>query len=421
MKARKRFITVVAVILALLMLFSVLISVLGSVASAVSQSDIDALRDRKSALQAEQESLQSEITGLQNEQASVIEQKAALDEQNELARQEIELINEQIDIYDQLIVNKSAELEDAIAAQEEQTEKYRVRMRAMEEEGTVSYLAILFDATGFSDLLSRIDMVREIMERDSELETQFIEAKEHVAEVKADYEETQAEQEQTKTELLARKAELEEQIEAAYALIAEIEADIESHQAEYLANEEAENQIDAEINDLIARLEAQRLAEEAKRREQEQKNQQDQTNNNAPNGNTTPSTEVPSGLFIWPTTGYTVSSKWGYRTHPIFGTQKFHAGIDIAVSAGEPIYAAASGTVVTAVYSSSYGNYVMIDHGNGYYTLYAHMTQYIVTNGQSVSQGDVIGYVGSTGWSTGPHLHYEVRVNGSTIDPESCY
>lgn len=419
MKTRKRFITVVAVVLALLMLFSVLISVLSSVASAVSQSDIDALQEQKSALQAEQETLQSEITGLQNEQASVIEQKAALDEQNELARQEIELINEQIDIYDQLIENKSAELEEAITAQEEQTEKYRVRMRAMEEEGTVSYLAILFDATSFSDLLSRIDMVREIMERDSELETQFIEAKEHVAEVKADYEATQVEQEQTKTELLARKAELEEQIEAAYALIAEIEADIESHQAEYLANEEAENQIDAEINNLIAQLEAQRLAEEeAKRKEQEQQNQ---ANNNTPSGNTTPSTEVPTGMFIWPTTGYTVSSKWGYRIHPIFGTQKFHAGIDIAVSSGEPIYAAASGTVVTAVYSSSYGNYVMIDHGNGYYTLYAHMTQYIVTNGQSVSQGEVIGYVGSTGWSTGPHLHYEVRVNGSTIDPESCY
>ncbi len=420
MKARKRFITIVAVILALLILFSVVLSAIGSLASAISQSDIDTLQEQKTALQAEQESLRSEILELQNEQASVIEQKAALDEQNELARQEIELINEQIDIYDQLIANKSAELEEAVAAQEEQTEKYRVRMRAMEEEGTISYIAILFKATSFSDLLSRIDMVREIMERDIELETQFIEAKEYVAEVKADYEATQVEQEGAKAELLERKAELEEQIEAAYALIAEIEGDIESHQAEYLANEEAENQLDAEINNLIAQLEAQRLAEEAKKKEQEQQNQQGQPSETQ-NGDTTPSTETPAGMFIWPTTGYTVSSKWGYRIHPIFGTQKFHAGIDIAVGSGEPIYAAASGTIVTAVYSSSYGNYVMIDHGNGYYTLYAHMTQYIVSNGQSVSQGDVIGYVGSTGWSTGPHLHFEVRVNGSTIDPESCY
>lgn len=425
MKARKRFITIVAIVLSLLMLFSVLISVLSSMAGAVSQSDIDSLNEQKAALQSEQAVLESEIAGLQSEQATVLEQKAALDEQNELARQEIELINEQIDIYDQLIENKSDELEEAIAAQEEQTEKYQTRMRAMEEEGTVSYLAILFDATSFSDLLSRLDMIWEIMENDSQLEAEFIAASEHVAQVKAEYEETLAEQEVVQAELLARKADLEQQIEEAYELIAEIEADIESHQAEYLANEAAEEELDAEINALIAELEAQRQAEEAARQEQAQAQAQEEgqqnSTDNTVTGDTTPSSETTSGTFIWPTTGYTISSSYGYRIHPIFGTQKFHAGIDIAVSSGQPIYAAASGTVVTAVYSSSYGYYVMIDHGNGYYTLYAHMTQYIVSNGQSVSQGDVIGYVGSTGWSTGPHLHYEVRVNGSTVDPMSFY
>ncbi len=446
MKARKRFITIVAIVLSLLMLFSVLISVLSSMAGAVSQSDIDSLNEQKAALQSEQAVLESEIADLQSEQATVLEQKAALDERNELARQEIELINEQIDIYDQLIENKSDELEEAIAAQEEQTEKYQTRIRAMEEEGTVSYLAILFDATSFSDLLSRLDMIWEIMENDSQLEAEFIAASEHVAQVKAEYEETLAEQEVVQAELLARKADLEQQIEEAYELIAEIEADIESHQAEYLANEAAEEELDAEINALIAELEAQRQAEEAARQAEEaarqaeeaarqaeeaarqeqaqaqaQEEGQQNSTDNTVTGDTTPSSETTSGTFIWPTTGYTISSSYGYRIHPIFGTQKFHAGIDIAVSSGQPIYAAASGTVVTAVYSSSYGYYVMIDHGNGYYTLYAHMTQYIVSNGQSVSQGDVIGYVGSTGWSTGPHLHYEVRVNGSTVDPMSFY
>lgn len=419
MKFRKRFITVVAVILALLMLFSVVASVLSSLAYAVSQSDIDALQEQKAALREEQEQIQAEIEGLQSEQATVLEQKAALDAQNELARQEIELINEQIDIYDQLIENKSNDLDAATAAQEEQTEKYRARIRAMEEQGTTSYLAILFEATSFSDFLSRLDVVFEIMERDYAIETELIDLREATAQAKAEYEETRTSQEGARVELLERKAELETQIDAACELIAEIETNIEAHQADYLANEEAENQLDSEINELIAELEAQRLAEEEAKRKQEQAANGGQTGGTA--AGQTPSGEAPSGMFIWPTTGYTVSSPWGYRTHPIFGTQKFHSGIDIAVNANEPIYAAASGTVVTAMNSSSYGNYVMISHGNGYYTLYAHMTEYIVTNGQTVSQGDVIGYVGSTGWSTGPHLHFEVRVNGSTIDPESCF
>lgn len=418
MKARKRFVAILAVILALLILLPILITVFSGMAYAVTQADIDALKEQKEALQAEQDELQITIDGLEAEQASALERKAALDEQNELARQEIELINEQIDIYDQLIANKQIELDEAIAAEEEQVEKYRTRMRAMEEEGTLSYLSILFEATSFSDFLSRIDMIREIMERDSELEANFIAAREHVETVKADYEATQAAQEISKAELLDRKAELELEIEDACELIAAIEADLETYEAEYLANEAAEAALDEEIYAKIAELEAQRLAEEAAKNEQ---NKDQNQNDGGGEADRAPGTEVPAGMFIWPTTGYNVTSQWGYRIHPIFGVQKFHSGIDIAVNSGEPIYAAASGTVVTAVYSSSYGNYVMISHGNGYYTLYAHMTNYIVTTGQSVTQGQVIGYVGSTGWSTGPHLHYEVRVNGSTIDPMSCY
>ena len=128
-----------------------------------------------------------------------------------------------------------------------------------------------------------------------------------------------------------------------------------------------------------------------------------------------------SGSFVWPATSYLVTSEYGYRIHPLQGVQKFHSGIDIGAGAGTPIYAAAAGTVATATYNDSYGNYVLINHGGGNSTLYAHMSSMAVSSGAYVTQGQVIGYVGSTGWSTGPHLHYEVRLNGSTVNPLSYY
>ena len=129
-----------------------------------------------------------------------------------------------------------------------------------------------------------------------------------------------------------------------------------------------------------------------------------------------------TGTYIWPCPSCTyVTSKFGMREHPLFGDERPHTGIDIGAQAGAEVIAADSGTVAVATYSSSYGNYVTIYHSNGDYTLYAHMSSLTVTAGQNVTQGDVIGYVGSTGWASGPHLHFEIRVNGSTVDPTSYF
>ena len=125
-----------------------------------------------------------------------------------------------------------------------------------------------------------------------------------------------------------------------------------------------------------------------------------------------------TGSYIWPCPSSTyVTSRYGYRTHPIFGDERFHSGIDISANEGATIIAADSGTVSVATYDSSYGNYVTVYHSNGTYTLYAHMSSLAVSAGQTVSQGDTIGYAGSTGWATGPHLHFEIRSNGGTVDP----
>jgi murein DD-endopeptidase MepM/ murein hydrolase activator NlpD len=396
----------------LLLVMSLLYAVIP--AYAVTQSQIDALEDARGELESKSNELKTQIDSLSAEQARYIDRKAALDEQNELNRQEIELINEQIELYDQMIEEKAQQLEEAIATEKAQYELLRTRIRAMEENGSLSYLAILFQASSFTDLLSRIGDIGDIMSYDKELEEQYIAARHNVERLKAEYEETQREQEEHRTELLDKKAQLEEQIQAAYEMIEALEDDIDVYTKAFDENEAEEREVQKQIDTMVQQLKEQEAAAAAAAAAANQ-------NQCGSNGGST-ANAVGSGTFIWPTPScYYVSSPYGYRVHPIFGTQRFHAGIDIGASAGASIVAAAGGTVSIATYSSSYGNYVMINHGGGNITLYAHMSSMAVSAGDTVNQGDVIGYVGSTGWSTGPHCHFEIRINNTLVDPMTYF
>ena len=392
------------------MMVTLVVSVIGSLGAlaAGGQDQIDALEQQKSELQSQQASIQTNIDDLIAQQADVIDQKAAMDEKNELARQEIELINEQIDVYTGLIEDKAEELEKAEAAEQAQYELYRKRVRAMEEEGSYTYLDILFQCRSLSDVLSAIDMIGEIMDSDKRLFEEYKTARETTEQVKAEYEATLAQLGEKQETLEAEKAELEEQIAAAVEVINKLQDDIDAAKAEYAKAAAAEAAAQASINAIIAQMQAE---EEAARQEAAQNNQQ-----------YTGTGSTATGTYIWPCPSSTyVTSAFGMRDHPLFGDERPHSGIDIAGSAGSEVLAADSGTVAVATYSSSYGNYVTIYHSNGDYTLYAHMSSLAVSAGQSVTQGDVIGYVGSTGWATGPHLHFEIRVNGSTVDPLSYF
>lgn len=394
-KNKKKLVSIICIVLVLIFVSTLLFSVIGS-AMAVSQSDIDALKNQQTAIQQQKKALSTQISDLQSQQNSAIAQKEALDEQNELARQEIELINEQIDLYNSLIEEKAKELEKAKEVEAEQKEALRVRMRVMEESGSLTYFSILFDANNFSDLLARMDFISSVMKYDKDLENAYIAARENVEKVKAEYEATLAEQEAKKAELEEKKEELEKQILEAEAVIASLEKDIEKYKSEYAANESQEAAIRSQIDSAVAALEKQ------------QKEQ-------AANGGTVVS---GSGQFTWPIPSCTtIGSGFGYRIHPIFGDKRFHSGVDIPAASGATIVAADSGTVVTAVYSSSYGNYVVISHGGGTTTLYAHMSSMAVSSGQTVTKGQTIGYVGSTGWSTGAHCHFEVKIGGTLVDP----
>ena len=182
----------ICIFLAVLLLFTLVMGAIGSIgAAAVDQSDIDALERQKEEITAQKNSVSVQIAELQQKQATVLEQKAALDEQNELTRQQIELITEQIELYDDLIAEKEQELEEAIDREEYQKERFEERVRAMEENGSMSYVAFALQATSFTDLISRIDNISDIMESDKALEEKYIEARETVETVKAEYEETQ--------------------------------------------------------------------------------------------------------------------------------------------------------------------------------------------------------------------------------------
>lgn len=407
---KKKTVSAICIALAFIMIVTLVVSLMGSFGAfaAGGQEEIDALEQQKQQLQSQQQSIQSNINDLVAQQADVIEQKAAMDEKNELARQEIELINEQIEVYTDLIDDKAKELEAAEKTEQEQLELYKKRVRSMEENGSYTYLDILFQCRSLSDVLSAIDMIGEILESDKRLYEQYKESRENTERIKGEYEQTLVLLGEKQETLEAEKAELEKQIAAAVEVINQLENDIEAAKAEYAKAAAAEAAAQASINAIIAQMQA----EEEAARQEAANNGQDYTGTGS----------TATGTYIWPCPSCTyVTSKFGMRDHPLFGDERPHTGIDIGAQAGAEVIAADSGTVAVATYSSSYGNYVTIYHSNGDYTLYAHMSSLTVTAGQNVTQGDVIGYVGSTGWASGPHLHFEIRVNGSTVDPTSYF
>ena len=366
----------------------------GTDALAVSQSQIDALEEQRDALRAEREEMQAGIDELLAQQADVLQQKAALDAQNEVYRQEIELIEEQVSLYTQLVEQKRQEVELATQAESEQLATYRRHVRAMEENGRYTYLSILFGSRSLGELMSNLDMIDEIMEADQRSYEQYTAAREQSEQIQAEYETMLTELDSRQSELETEKAALEVQIDEATQMIVDLEAQLETDRAAYEEQLAKEAALEADIQEMIAELERQEAANSI----------------------------VSTGTYIWPLPGYRPGSAYGWRIHPIWGDRRFHAGEDIGAPMGTSILAADSGiATVIPDNGNGYGNYIIINHGGGRTTLYAHMSGFAVSNGATVTQGQTIGYVGSTGNSTGPHLHFEVRVNGATTDPKSYF
>ena len=398
-----------ALCLSLVMVGTAVTQALPLQAEAVTQSQIDELKAQRNVIRAQRQEKQAIVEALEAEKADVVAQKQAMDERNMYTLQQIQLNNQEIELYDEMIAEKAAELEEAQRLEKEQLERYRTRVRAMEENGGYNILAIISKSGSFSDMLTAMDDVGEIMESDRQLEEAYIAARENTESVKADYESTRSELEELKAQLKAEQEELEKDIEEAIQIILDLENDLENRQAEYDAIMAAEDAANATIDKLVAELEAERAAAAAAAAAA------------AGSGGGGGSANA-SGSFLWPVASYVyVSSRFGLRVHPITGEKKSHTGIDIASNQGTAVYASDGGTVTLAGWNGGYGNCIMIDHGNGYVTLYGHLSSISVSQGQTVSQGTTIGAVGSTGNSTGPHLHFEVLKNGTRIDPEQFF
>ena len=380
----------------------------------VSQAEIEALRAERDEIEKQREAKQAEIDALKEDAVGILVQKRALDERNMYTMQQIQLNEEEIVLYDEMIADKEKEVLDAQKLEEQQLERYRRRVRAMEENGTLNYLALILKSNDLGEMLTAMDDVGEIMQRDKALEDNYIKARENTEELKTEYEAYRKEVNGKQDALRQDQEKLQAEIDEADELLLGLHEDYMNRQAEIAEIQAQEDATNMAISILVAKLEAERAAAAAAAAAAAGGGDGGSTGSGA--------AAYANGTFIFPVATYSyISSRFGERIHPITGELKNHNGMDIAANSGTAVYAADGGRVVLAEWYGGYGNCIMIEHGNGYKTLYGHLSYIGVKNGQYVNQGDTIGQVGSTGNSTGPHLHFEVYSNGSRIDPEQFY
>ena len=387
-RVRRWLIRLCSAALVALMVLPVLPDAVVLPASAVTQAEINQMKEDAAALKKQRAELQKQLKAIQADKSKALDQKALLEQQINATQAEINNIAAQITQYDQLIAQKETELAATEEKERAQYELFCKRVREMEEQGEVSYWSILFSSDDFSDLLDNAMMVEEIMDYDNQVMNELIAIREQIEADKTALETARQEQKDAKAEQEAAKAELKSQQAQVDALIAEISGQESQVKAAEAKLQAAANAADAEIRAAEKEL-ASQIA------------------------------NVPSESgFLWPLPGrYNLSSLYGSRKHPVTGKANNHTGIDVPAPSGTPIQACKSGVVTTSTYNNSYGNYVVVSHSDGTSTLYAHMSRRNASKGQTVSQGQVIGYVGTTGSSTGNHLHLEIRVNRSRRDP----
>lgn len=364
------------------------------------QDEIDRLKEEADRIEQQQKEIENQIDENDAQTLSFAEEKMRIDNDLELARQEVENLEAQIHQYNLLVAEKQAELDELTEKQNTLMQKFRLRMRSLQERGNISYWQVLFHSASFEDMLMRKTMVEEIAASDQRMLGQIRENAEQVLLAKESLTEQKAMLEEKKVEQAAAQEALEHKRAESDQAISEL---IASRQDLVEEQERIQDDMDALEKEIAAR--------------EEELNRQQQQNNYVP--------VVTEAGFLFPVSlnGYQcMTSPYGYRVHPISGVTRLHNGVDLAAVTGTPIFASKSGVVTTACigWGNGYGNHVVINHGDGYSTLYAHQSALNVYEGQIVSQGDVIGYVGSTGNSTGPHLHFTVFKNGETINPMSC-
>lgn len=450
MKNRKRFFPVTAIALALAVLVGQLAGYplrADAASSGEIREQINELEGQGASLQAQIEELEQKLSDNVTEMKDVVAQKQLIDQQITLQYAQIENINEQIAAYGVLIADKQEELDAAQARFQELSDKNIERIRTMEEKGSLTYWSVLFKASSFADFLDRMNMVQEIAAADHRRLEELNEAAQEVSQAQTELEAEKQALEGTKDELDAAYAALEEKRAQADALLTELIARGEEYELMMIEAEIAQSSVMQQIAAKEAEYEnavyQEWLAtyvpptttappttapptteptqttqpgetEDGSTEETENGSQEETEPNEEEPGTTMPPSE---DYWLTPLDWYILTSPFGLRVHPILGYERMHEGVDLACNAGSPIYASRSGLVTTAEWDDACGNYVVINHLDGYMSIYMHMTNYAVSAGEYVTQGQVIGYVGDTGLSDGDHLHFGIAYNGTYVNP----
>ncbi len=330
-----------------------------------------------------------ELEAIKSNKADLVKDYANFDAQLTAVEDEIESLTNDINSTKTALEKKKAELEEAEANTKAYEEDFKTRARIMYENGSTSYLEVLFGAASFGDFLERVEIVGSIINYDRDILDRYVYNQNVINNAKTEMETLLAQQEEQQTSLGYRQEELELLLEKQQALIDEL----------------------SENEDLAAKAYA---AAEKKYEEEERKAQEEIRRSQLSYLAST----YTGGKFQWPApSGTRITSPFGYRNHPLSHTYSLHRGIDIATAYGTDVVAAEDGIVTIAKHNGSYGKYIVINHGNGYTTLYAHNSQLLVSVGETVKRGQVIAKAGSTGNSTGPHCHFEVSYNGNLQNP----
>ncbi len=355
--------------------------------------------DQISELERNRKALQEKIANIKNEANEAAEYKQSLDSLIYALSQKISVSEELVEELETRIEETKTTIAEKEQAIENTFEKFQERMRMSYEEGSVSYLSVLLGSDSVSDFLSRVDRVNSMLEYDKTMMDQYKSEKEALEQERTSLEESIALQKSTLEDMEKDKVENEKLADQAASYYDSLKEDEAAYQKQYADAKAAEDKLDQELTQYLKNL---------------QKQQQQAPKNASAAGSGTPQVTA-SGEFMWPLPvgkGY-ISCYYG-DSDPNGAP---HYAIDVPIAYGTPIYASNDGTVLKAEKHSSYGYYVLIDHGAGRSTLYAHCSSLAAVAGQTVSKGQIIGYVGSTGFSTANHLHFEFRINGVRTNP----
>ena len=417
MNNRKRWVSIMAAILAAFLLLSLIAGILPRPVSAASSSEIkkqlDALKEERSELNQKLKDLKGKFKDNLDQMEDIVAQKQLLDEEIFLLHEQISKSNDMIATYNVLIADLQEELNDAQDHLHTLNEQYKERIRTMEEDGALSYWSVLFKANSFSDLLDRLSMIQEIAAADQRRLKELQAASDEVAAAQAELTVEKEALEVAKEELAASQVVLEERQAKAVELLDSLIAKGDEFAALIDESEDAQDALAAEIAKTEKDYKNQKykewLATSVPPTTKAPKPTGGSDGDNAP---------VSSAGWRSPLTKPSyITSPFGMRLHPVHKVWKMHKGVDLASSRNDKIVAVRSGVVSRATYDSAGGWYVVVNHGDGFSSVYMHMTHFVVSAGQTVSQGQLLGYVGNTGVSTGAHLHFGISYNGSYVNP----